>query len=213
MRILRLLLTALATLVLALFVGSNGPASAQPACGTVTANTTLAGDCTGPMIVAASNITIDLNGFAVVNSASEGIRIFGQTNVKVKNGSVVNNSSFGIRFDAGGGKHILTGLQLTNNPTGIFVQAGANSNRIAFNTLTGNTEGIRVQSDRNRISGNNASNNTATGILVVVGQNNRIWNNTALANGGFDLVDGTAGCDNNTWKHNTFSTANQACIN
>ena len=216
MRFLRLLLVALATLVLALFVGSNGPASAQPACGTVTANTTLAGDCTGPMIVAASNIRIDLNGFAVKDSASQGILIVDQTNVRVENGSVTNNG-LGISIAAlsgGGGGHHLRNLQVTKNKNvGIIITASNDRNKLIRNTITGNAgAGILAFSESHIILGN-ITNNNNFGILVAnTGQNDRILNNTALGNNIRDLHDDNATCDNNLWKNNTFNTANQTCI-
>ena len=38
---------------------------APPPCGTVTTNTNLSGDCTGPLVVGASGITVNLGGYAV----------------------------------------------------------------------------------------------------------------------------------------------------
>jgi len=42
---------------------------------------------------------------------------------------------------------------------------------------------------------------------------NDILHNTAQGNGFADLFDINPNCDSNTWKHNTFGSANQACIN
>lgn len=217
MRFLRLLCTILVALALGLFFGTSGPASAQPACGTVTTDTTLTGDCTGPMIVAASKITIDLNGFAVVNSASDGIRIINQVRVAVENGSVTNHGVTGI-FIFGGGRHHLQNLEVTNNANHGIQLAETASNTVVDNTITGNGPccgGLVMTqaSVKNRIEANNVSNNPGAGIAILgsLALKNMIKGNTALGNGG-DLFDLNVGCDKNRWKNNTFGTANQGCI-
>ena len=72
-------------------------------------------------------------------------------------------------------------------------------------------------------TGNDVRDNTATGNAggIVLGfvfgpgdaTDNDILHNTAQGNGFADLFDINPNCDSNTWKHNTFGTANQACIN
>ena len=215
MRFLRVLPVAVLALMLALWSSSAGPVSAQPACGTITTSITLTGDCTGPMVIAASNVRINLNGFAVVNSVVEGILIVDQTNVRVKNGSLTNNS-IALRIAAGagggGGGHDLSNLQVMNNTFGIIITPGNNSNRVRDNMITGSVgEGLLAASDGNRINGNDVSNNPGFGIIVS-GQNNKIHHNTALGNGIRDLQDNNAGCDRNRWQNNTFGTASPGCI-
>jgi hypothetical protein len=42
---------------------------------------------------------------------------------------------------------------------------------------------------------------------------NQAHNNGGPFGGLDDLVDGNHNCDNNTWKQNSFGSANQPCIN
>ena len=92
------------------------------------------------------------------------------------------------------------------------------NNRVFKNvTETNLTDGIFVSGESNSLMGNTSwrnggdtsgdnggDTNHGTGIAVE-GANNRIFNNTALENGTFDLADdGT----NNRWWNNEFETAN-----
>jgi parallel beta-helix repeat protein len=84
--------------------------------------------------------------------------------------------------------------------------------------VSGNSTGIEVGgSDRNAsfntIQGNTAIQNTL-GIWVEAGAtSNTLQGNTALSKGAWDLGDLNPGCDSNIWSGNTFTTANQPCIN
>jgi len=106
---------------------------APPPCGTVTSNTNLSGDCTGPLVVGASGITVNLGGHAVTcrpvpnpTDFSVGIEIFGQTNDHVANGEV-KNCYFGIDISGGGG-HELSNLNVHNHGrVGIFLVASSNN--------------------------------------------------------------------------------------
>ena len=220
MAFLRIVPIALVAVVLALLVGSGRPVSAQPpACGTVTTDTTLTGDCTGPMVVAASNIEIDLNGFAVGSSACVGIQIIGQTNVSVEDGTVTGSPKNcpGILIDGGGG-HRLEDLEVTGNG-GFGIDLGGDSNTVWDNTITGNGfGGLIAFGDEHIIEDNDVSNNGGFGIALAAGaQNNRVEDNTAFGNLGvggliFDLFDVNDQCDNNLWEDNEFGAANRGCI-
>jgi parallel beta-helix repeat protein len=93
------------------------------------------------------------------------------------------------------------------------------------NTVNGNTvndngsAGIEIDSGPETINNNTANDNGASGIFLFgLGNGDTINNNTALNNGGAgffdntDLFDFNPGCGSNTWRHNTFGTANQSCI-
>jgi hypothetical protein len=68
MKVMMLVLSA----AVGLTVGVS-TASAAPACGTVTSNTTLSSDCSGPLTVGASGITVDLGGHSVLCSGVPGV--------------------------------------------------------------------------------------------------------------------------------------------
>ena len=165
------------------------------------------------MIVAASNITIDLNGFAILKSPCHGIEISGLTKVRVTNGSVINNLCNGI--NASGDHLVLDRLVVSNNSSrGIFLVAATDS-RLVLNTADSNVEGIHLfgGADRNLLVANNASNNTSLGILIdSFAEDNKLVANMASGNAAFDLFDVSSDCDNNLWKGNKFGTANQGCI-
>ena len=167
-------------LVLGLTVLASPAQATHITCGSViTQNTTLdsnIGPCPGDgLIVSASNITLDLNGFRIfaANGAGDnaGIRLMnpatgGVTGVTVKNGTVEG-------FDAGvaiygGSGNAVQNMTIQNNVNdylsppcdlgdGIAI-LNSDDNRILDNTLIGNGPygGISVieDSDRNLISGN-----------------------------------------------------------
>jgi parallel beta-helix repeat protein len=94
-----------------------------------------------------------------------------------------------------------------------FFLLGANDNTVRDNNISNAVDGIVVLAG----TGNDVRANAATvnflGIGVALGAtDNDITHNTAQ-NNGLDLDDENPNCDSNTWKHNTFGTANQPCIN
>jgi parallel beta-helix repeat protein len=115
-------------------------------------------------------------------------------------------------------KNDLEGNTATNSAGG-FELIGANDNTVRDNTASGDFFGISVAFG----TGNDVRGNTVTGSVggIVLGlvfpfgagtaTDNDVTHNTAQGNG-LDLFDINANCDSNTWKHNTFGTANQPCI-
>ncbi len=174
---------------------------APPPCGTVTSNTNLSGDCTGPLVVGASGITVNLGGHAVTCGPvpnpfdfSVGIEIFDQTNDHVTNGEV-KNCDRGIRVE-NGGSHELSNLNVHNHGfSGIDVERSSNNdirNTISsFNTQYGvlvsgssNNKLNQLQIEQNRFGillGLGADNNvvtassvlgTGSGIGIIIGASN-----------------------------------------
>ena len=104
-----------------------------------------------------------------------------------------------------------------NNASGYFAGflAVGNGNTFRDNTASNNLDGILIGGTSNDVRFNTANNNFDVGIgigFIENSTNNSIFLNTALNNGNFDLADTNANCDSNTWKHNTFGTANETCI-
>lgn len=134
----------------------------------------------------------------------------------------VTADSNGVGFlELGGLKNAFDGNTSTNNA--FFIFAGgitlvqSNGDAVRNNTVNGNVFGITVieGSTSNDIRFNTVTNNFGVGIGVDNGStDNSIFHNTATGTfGGPDLSDLNANCDSNTWKHNTFGTADQPCIN
>jgi hypothetical protein len=214
------LVTVLGALALAsCFVPATSALAAAPAaCGDViTSDQTLVNDlinCPGDgLVVAASGVTIDLNGHTVSGlGAGSGIstRLVAETpsDVTIKNG-VVRGFEIGI-YTAGGDDIVLSRLTVRENGTGIRLDSGTRAlvsrnqvinnendgllsgipggNSIRDNSFVGNgRNGLVVAEDSGRIvDGNFASHNGSSGILVVDSVT-PVTNNTLLHNGAYGL--------------------------
>jgi parallel beta-helix repeat protein len=168
----------------------------------------------------------DVNGITVLGSSVAGIDYF-TTNVQVgfttgltftantlgRNGAgivVTNVTSSTISNNDVSGNGI--GISILNSPeflTGVLV--------VSHNIVNGNTnDGVflsaggfnpkTVTVHYNVISGNGGNGIKNAQIA------REITNNTALANGMFDLFDTAPGCTGTVWRDNKFFTANQSCI-
>ena len=84
-----------------------------------------------------------------------------------------------------------------------------------FVTSTGSLAGLSIAGNNNVVRRNRAIRNGGGGFeggIVVSGTGNDLRHNTALENSPFDLQDTNGDCVHNTWKFNTFQTADPACI-
>jgi parallel beta-helix repeat protein len=152
-----------------------------------------------------------LVGNSAQSNGDEGFDIDTESNRLNKN-SASHNGGNGVEL-AGNG-NIVSKNVLDHNLAGIHVDT--DNNQLIGNTVTNNEEGIELEpgASGNLVKSNQANNNTDDGIDVQSGAtSNFIDHNTALGNSNNDLKDHNTNCDSNTWKSNTFSTANQGCIN
>src|SRR5438034_1718702 len=169
---------------------------APPLCGIVTTNTDPSADCLGPLVVAASGITVNLGGHAVTcgpvpnpPAGSPGIEILDQTNDHVTNGEV-ENCFEGIKIDLGGG-HELSNLNVHNHGfAGIVLQTSSNNdirNTISSaNTTYGVT--LDVGAVFNKLDHLQIEEND-TGILIGVrAPNNVVTSSFLLRNASFGIV-------------------------
>jgi parallel beta-helix repeat protein len=125
--------------------------AAPPPCGTVTTDTNLSGDCTGPLVVGASGITVNLGGHAVTCGAAPGftagIEIEGQTNDHVTNGEVKNCSDGVLILQ--GGSHQLSNLNVHNHSQ-VGINVVESSNNDIRNTISSfNFDGVSLQVNSN----------------------------------------------------------------
>lgn len=176
------------TLVSLGVVGVAGPANAgHVSCGqTILVSTVLDSDV-GPcnstgLIVAANNITLDLNGFTIsggpAGEGGPGILLDGTTGVTVKNGTVTQFDA-GVSIEGGSGNTV-TGIRALDNRSNFgdygdgIVMFQSNSNRILNNQVRNNGpwDGIGVIRgafnviDGNQITDNNQSNTNTAGIRL-----------------------------------------------
>jgi parallel beta-helix repeat protein len=170
-------------------------AVAPPPCGTVTTNTNLSGDCTGPLVVGANGITVNLGGHAVTCGPvpnpfdfTIGIEIFGQTNDHVTNGEV-KNCFTGIEI-AGGGTHELSNLNVHNHGRFGIIVAGSNNdirnttssfNGFVFDGFVTFGFGVIVAGNSNKLGQLQVEHNGIVGIELD-GANNLVTSSSVLGN-------------------------------
>jgi parallel beta-helix repeat protein len=160
------------------------------------------------ILVTADDVTIDLNGFAIIgpnictgsppvcnnNGTGNGINAGGHQNIKIYNGTVRGMGNNGIV--TGDGAIIESVRVLSNGSYGIY---SAGNGTISGNTVTGNgTVGISIL--RGTISGNMVTGNGHSGILAAYGI---VSGNAAADNGGNGIGLSTAGYVNNVLDNNT----------
>jgi parallel beta-helix repeat protein len=178
-------------------------AVAPPPCGTVTTNTNLSGDCTGPLVVGASGINVNLGGHAVTCGPvpnpqsfpfSVGIEISAQTNDHVTNGEV-ENCVFGIEISQGGG-HELSNLDVHNHGRiGIVVESSNNDirntissfNGFVFDGLILDGFGVIVFGNSNKLDQLQIEQNGRAGIELD-GGTNVVTSSVVLGDGRFSQV-------------------------
>src|SRR6266566_3630104 len=158
-----------------------------PLCGPVTTNTNLSGDCTGPLVVAASGITVNLGGHAVTCGpvpnpppSSFGIEILDQTNDHVTNGEV-ENCFIGIEISLGGG-HELSNLNVHNNGN-VGIDLKASSNNDIRNTISSSNSNIGVDLEKatfNKLDHLQIEQNSTDGIAVAAGADNNVVTSSFL---------------------------------
>jgi parallel beta-helix repeat protein len=226
----------LAVLLVFAFTGLVAPSNAKGGgglyCGAyVTHDVTLQHDISGcvdgGIIVAASGVTVDLNGHTITGlGEGDGIAASGVTGVTIKNGSVVNfeaglrltgvqnsrvvDTRFSMNSDASAWVEGSTGNKflrntMTDNGDGGFRLIASNRNRIAANTVSGASDsGVMMEelSSHNRLV-RNQIRLAGEGIKVEGGSHNRVFRNTTSWNGG-------AGIEVAEDSHHTRINENQA---
>jgi hypothetical protein len=198
-------------------VGTAGPASAgHVSCGqTILVSTVLdsnVGPCSKGLVIAANNITLDLNGFTLsgtpVGEGAPGILLDGVTGVTVKNGTVTQFDA-GVSIEFGSGNTV-TGIRALDNRSvnsvygdGVTIYR-SNSNRITNNQVRNNGpyDGIGVIRgafnviDSNQITDNNQSSSNTAGIRLEnenFGENGNFPSNDNIVTNNLVTNSGTFG--------------------
>ena len=193
---------------------------APPPCGPVTTNTNLSGDCTGPLVVGASGITVNLGGHAVTcgpvpnpQDFSVGIEIFGQTNDHVTNGEV-KNCNIGIDIISGGGGHELSNLNVHNHSYH-GIDLTESSNNTVRNTISSFNDVAGVALDRsafNKLNQLQIEQNDFGIVLDVGADNNVVTASSVLGNPRAHGVGILIGGSNNTIDLSTKVSQNNTGI-
>jgi len=182
-----------------------GTAQAFAACGTITVSTTLAADCAAPLTVAASGITVDLGGHAVVCDSQEaaGIRIpSGLSSVTVRNGAVrLGLSSCFEGVNVSGESNQLKALQESGSIDGFVV--GGDSNTLLLISASSNfVDGVAVTGDNNTIRQATLTGNLE-GADIFIGLHNTITRSRSFLNDiGIGVAGDSTGVDRNHVFHN-----------
>jgi len=153
-------------LVAVVAVGAATTAWAQlpPPCGDVFVDTTLTGDCQGPLTVAADDVTVDLAGHQVlcIMSPGTGIMVSDRQDVRIRNGQV-NNCGVAVLLQGGGG-HIVTRLTISS-ALGVGVRVDHSDDNLLRNLRIAGVRafGVEVSGENNRIKGNDLSGIVSNG--------------------------------------------------
>jgi len=157
-----------------------------PLCGIVTSNTNLSGDCMGPLVVAASGITVNLGGHAVTCGPARtavGIVIFYQMNDHVMNGKV-ESCYDGIEIFGGSGHDLSTLNVYSNANRGIVLQETSN-NDIKNTISSANSDGVDLLgASLNRLDHLQLEQNTEHGIVIAFGANKNVVTSSFLLRAG-----------------------------
>lgn len=170
-------------LVIACVSGLGAPAArATDLCGTtVIADVTLSQDlvCSGDgLIVGASGIRIDLNGFSIQGSGTgTGVAVSGYDDVTIAGGAI-RQFAVGIRV-ATSTELVIRQIEFIANAEGIDFQAGSINNTVKDNTFSQHS--VRAIMLRGNTIANDIKSNTFSGnrvgILVFAGADTSIKNN------------------------------------
>jgi parallel beta-helix repeat protein len=152
-------------------------------------------------------------GSGLVTNFGAGIRIGFSTGTTVINCTLKNNGAVGIGVAFSSDTTLISNSALGNKGYGI--RAKLSNNIVLKANQSDGSEGAGIELDAvngSIIQANQTDGNQYGIRLSVNSTGNIIKANAAHGNTVFDLDDDNSGCDANTWKGNSFATANQPCI-
>jgi len=165
----------------------------------LTSNLTITDGAVDGIDITADNVTLNLNGFAIIGSASGtgiGISAFGQSNVNVFNGSVLSMGSHGIVLDIASTVDRVNALD--NGGDGIVTQGGSRVTNSTASRNFGNgiNTGIGCQVE-NSIANRNGVDGITVGLRSSVLYNTANFNeNDGIETAQRCLVVGNAASEN-----------------
>src|SRR5262245_39508932 len=147
-----------------------------------------------------------------------GFTLFGNGNVLRRNESFGNAD---VAIFVIGNRNTLTRNSTNGNcivgGCAAAYEIGGDDNTVSRNSATGEDTGFLLTPDFGSATGNTLVKNQAAfsflaGIVVQDGATGNDLVRNTVSGGGTHLVDFNESCDANTWRKNSFETANQACI-
>ena len=140
--------------------------------------------------ISTNNVTLDLNGFSVVGTASAnaGIYIIGGGNIVVRNGIVTGwtgGNEYGVYCGGSGRNTTIEGLTVATNYYGIYgtFHTVIRNCTVGGNLASGILAGSWCSILANYCDGNNTYNYSSEGGISTIGGTNRIEGNYLTANG------------------------------
>jgi parallel beta-helix repeat protein len=133
--------------------------------------------------ISASEVTVDLMGFALANGVGSGISLAGfRTNIWIKNGAVRGWGSWGVNVALARGSTLENIRASRNGSSSVFGGLRVGSASIVRNCAADENTGpgIHTSGERNRIEGNHVTSNDRG--IAATGVNNIIIRNTASGN-------------------------------
>jgi parallel beta-helix repeat protein len=171
---------------------------------------TVTDSCAFGMAVSGQNNRIETN--VVTASGIDGIGLGAASGAVVTSNHIYGNARVGVDISNFSNNNVVENNIIDNNGLvageqgGVAIFNGAN-NVIRNNAVNNNFGGISINSPGNVVRDNTVNGSLNTGIAINTGgASSTVMKNTALGNGVADMSDGSAGCDANTWKKNSFQT-------
>lgn len=173
--------------------------------------------------VPSGNSHVHIIGPGTITGFNQGV-VFEQVSFSAVEDVTSTNNFFGFVVNGGftvgcnqscpSTKNSFQGNTATFNNQHGFTTNGANDNTFRDNNASNNTVGHGIlifNASGNDVRDNTTTGNGGPGISITAGTNNTVRANTSQGNG-IDLEDDDPNCDDNSWTHNIFGTANQSCI-
>ncbi len=162
----------------------------------------------------------EVNNMTITRNCAIGIRLFGADGNAFHANHLTENAGpptcGGYGFFQSKGNKVTSDDISKNGDFGVFIDFSSTGNTILSSVASHErfiffpSPGIFVVGTKNTIQATTESGDSF-GILVF-GTSNTMQANKATGNVSFDLFDVNPACDANTWKADTFGTANQSCI-
>ena len=164
----------------------------------------------------------EIEHFKAIDSSDKAIRIRGDGNTIVKSHCIkAGNDCFELRGDGPDGNTAewCTAIKSGTPEQGQGIQFRGPGYAYRCSAIGGSNEGFQIQGGVSNVTIERclAINNAKGGIEIKeTATGNFIEHNIAFSNGDgisyFDLFDGNANCEDNTWKGNKFRSSNPYCI-
>jgi len=166
-----------------------------------------------------SSIILSGTGTHTVNNVTSLGPVDGNVAVQSDHNTLINVMAESVISEAfvinGHHNRLGNSIALCVGTATVCLTVAGDGNHLFDNFFKSDLKVISVSGDNNVLLGNRAISTGPAGNtfgIIVTGTGNHILRNTAITDGGVDLVDVNGDCAHNTWRHNIFVTADPACL-